>query len=66
MNRTQDLFGMVWIESFDLLNQPFNSFCYSAIINSNSVEKLRKESMKKFLENFVLRVLEVAQKLKRN
>ena len=36
------MFGMDWIESFDLLNQPINSFCYSVSVNSNSIEKIFK------------------------
>ena len=52
MNRTQNLFGMNWIESFDLLNQPINSFCSSVSNNSNRAEKLKKELMIKFHETF--------------
>ena len=43
---------MNWIESFDLLNQSMNSFCYSVSVNSNSVEKLKKELMIDFLKFF--------------
>ena len=45
MNQTQNLFCMDWIESFNLLNQPINLFCYSVSINFNKVEKLKKELM---------------------
>ena len=46
MNWTQDLFGMDCIESFNLLNQPINSFCYGVNVNSNCVGKLIKELIK--------------------
>ena len=52
MNRTQNLFGMDWIESLDFLNQLINSFCSSVSVNSNSVDKMKKELKIKFFENF--------------
>ena len=42
MNWTQNLFRIDWTEAFNILNQPINSFCYFVIVNSNSVEKLKK------------------------
>ena len=48
MNRNVNLFSMVLIESFNLLNRPINSLCYSVSANSNIVEKLLKELMIKF------------------
>ena len=42
MNRTQDLFSMDWIESFDLLIRSINSFCYSVSVNSYNIEKLKE------------------------
>ena len=46
MNRTQNLFIMDWIESFDILSQPIISFCYSASI------KQRGNFLKVFPEIF--------------
>ena len=43
---------MNWIELCNLLKQPINSFYNSVGINSNSVEKSRKELMLNFLKFF--------------
>ena len=51
-NRTQNLFSIDWIESFDLLNEPIITFCFSVRVNFNSMEKLKKEFMIKFPEFF--------------
>ena len=65
MNQTQNLFGMDWIESFDFLNQLINSFCSSVSVNSNSVDKIRKELKINFLK-FFLRVWGGTQKFKQH
>ena len=52
MNGTQNLFSMDWIESFDLLNLPINSFSYIVSIISNNIKKSKKELMIKFPETF--------------
>ena len=52
MNQTQNLFCMEWIGSFNLLNQPINSFSYSVSLNTNKVEKSKKELMIQFPEIF--------------
>ena len=38
-NWSQKLFVVEWIETFDLLNQPMISFCYSVNVNFNRAKK---------------------------
>ena len=52
MDRSQNLFGTGWMESFDLWQIPINTFCNSVKGSSTSVDKLKKELKMKFPEIF--------------
>ena len=51
MRNAQSLFGMDWMEEFNLFNVPVNTFCYK-IDGTTSSDKLKKELKIKFLEIF--------------
>ena len=52
MQNVQNLFGMDWMEEFDLFNIPINTFCNKIDGTMTSSDKLKKRTKIKFPEIF--------------
>ena len=52
MRNAKNLFGTDWMEEFDLLNVPINTFCYKIDGTMTNSDKLKKELKIKFPEIF--------------
>ena len=51
MRNAQNLFGMDWIEEFDLFNVPINTFCNKIDGTTTSSDKPKKKTKNKITGN---------------
>ena len=51
MRNAQNLFGIDWMDEFDLFNIPINTFCNKIDSTTTSSEKLKKRTKNKISRN---------------